>query len=98
MTKYNIKRILFFVSGWICVALGVIGAILPLMPTTPFVLLALFCFSRSSERFHSWLFNHRILGKPIRDWQENKTIPTYAKVMMTVMITFSCGMLAYKFL
>ncbi len=98
MTKYNIKRVFFFVLGWFFVGLGIVGAILPLMPTTPFVLLALLCFSRSSERFHSWLINHKILGKPIRDWKENRKIPTYAKVMMTVMITFSCGMLAYKFL
>ncbi len=95
MAKYNIKKITLFVFGWIFVGLGVIGVVVPLMPTTPFLLVSLLCFSHSSDRFHHWLFNHKILGKPLRDWQETRRIPTYAKVLMAIMIPLSCGIFLF---
>lgn len=98
MVKYNIKTILFFTLGWVFVALGIIGVVVPLMPTTPFLLVALICFSHSSSRFHFWLLNHPILGKPLRDWNETRRIPTYAKVLMVVMITISFTVLIYKYM
>jgi len=60
--------------GCLCVALGVIGIFLPLLPTTPFLLLAAWLFSRSSQRYHEWLLKHPKLGPIISAWQEGKGI------------------------
>ena len=60
--------------GWLFVILGVVGIVLPLLPTTPFLLVAAICFSRGSHRLHGWLINHRMLGPPITNWQTNRTI------------------------
>lgn len=82
------KRLLTFL-GFLFVLIGFIGIFLPLLPTTPFLLLALFCFSKGSERFHSWLYHHPLLGKPIRDWEEKGSIPMRAKLLATIMLSIS---------
>ena len=71
----NTKRILYLLLGWFSLITGIIGIFLPLLPTTPLVLLAAWCFSRSSERFHSWLMNHKFFGPIVRDWQSSDGIP-----------------------
>ena len=70
--------------GWLCVGLGVAGAFLPLLPTTPFLLLAAYSFSRGSERMHQWLIHHPTWGPPIRDWQEYRAISRATKVYASV--------------
>lgn len=67
--------------GWINVALGVVGMVLPVMPTTVFLLVALWAFAKSSPRFHRWLYNHPRLGHTIRAWHEHGVIPLRAKVL-----------------
>lgn len=67
--------------GWLNVGLGVIGALLPVMPTTVFLLIALWAFSKSSRRFHRWLYTHPKLGPTLWDWHEHRVIPTRAKVL-----------------
>lgn len=72
--------------GIIAVTLGGIGVILPLLPTVPFLLLAAFCFARSSERLHQWLTTHPKLGPPIQDWNERGAISLKAKRLATASI------------
>ena len=79
-------RVLVFIVGWISLVLGCIGILLPLLPTTPFILLSAFCFSRSSERLHQWLTTHPTMGPFIQDWQRHGSICKSAKVKATVLI------------
>ncbi len=76
------------------VGLGFLGVFLPLLPTTPFLLLALACFARSSPTIHDWLINHRMLGPYIVDWERDRSIPIGAKITSVVMMSASFGWLA----
>ena len=73
------KRILYLLLGWFSLITGIIGIFLPLLPTTPLVLLAAWCFSRSSERFHTWLLEHKFFGPIVNDWQSSDGIPRRAR-------------------
>ncbi|CAF25590.1 YbaN family protein [Bartonella quintana] len=77
-------RICTSIVGWTMVVLGVIGIVLPIIPTVPFLLVASWCFARSSPRFHHWLNNHRVFGPPIKQWKEKRAIPTFIKVFAVV--------------
>jgi len=61
--------------GWLCIVLGVIGIFLPILPTTPLILLAAWSFARSSQCFHFWLLNHRSLGPIVHAWQNGGGAP-----------------------
>ena len=74
-------RWLLIAIGWLAVGLGALGVILPLLPTTPFLLIAAWAFGRSSERFHRWLHGNRWFGPLLRDWQQHGAVPRWAKVM-----------------
>ncbi|MHA6296876.1 YbaN family protein [Devosia sp. CAU 1758] len=67
-------RPLYFALGWFFVALGIIGVFVPLMPTTTFLILAAWCFARSSQKAEVWLLNHKQFGPPITAWRENGAI------------------------
>lgn len=82
-------RSLWFLFGILSVAAGLIGVVLPLLPTVPFLLLAAFCFARSSDRAYQWLVNHPRFGPPIKDWQENGAIRKPAKIAATACIVAS---------
>lgn len=88
-------RPVYLSLGFFFVALGVIGAFLPVMPTTPFMLLALWAFANSSQRFHDWLYHHPIFGPPLRQWKEHRVIPLIAKVVSIVMMSISLGYLTF---
>ncbi len=79
-------RIMWAILGLLSVALGAIGILLPLLPTVPFMLLAAFCFSRSSERLHHWLISHPTFGPPIEDWQSKGTIAPKVKRISTLSV------------
>lgn len=70
----EILRPLFFLLGVLMLALGIVGIFVPLMPTTIFLILAAWCFARSSKRAEDWLLNHRRLGPAVRDWRANGAI------------------------
>jgi len=74
-------RVLFNILGTLSLGLGLLGVFLPLLPTTPFLLLAAFCFLRGSPRMHRWLLSHRVLGPYIRDFQEGRGIPLRSKLI-----------------
>jgi uncharacterized membrane protein YbaN (DUF454 family) len=75
--------------GWLCVGMGVLGAFLPVMPTTIFLIMALWAFSRSSARFHRWLYSHPRLGRPLRAWHAHRVIPIPAKCLALSMMLLS---------
>ena len=81
--------------GWLSVALGVIGIFLPVLPTTPFLLLAAACFMRSSKRFYLWLVNHRQLGPWIVDYLEGQGIPLKGKIYSIGLMWLSIGLSCY---
>lgn len=77
------------VFGWLNIGLGVLGMFLPVMPTTVFLLIALWAFSRSSRRFHHWLYTHPTLGRTLRDWHRHGVIPLRVKILAVSMMTVS---------
>jgi uncharacterized protein len=74
-------RRLLFALGWLSFAVGIAGVILPILPGTPFMVLALWAFSRSSDRFHAWLYHHRIFGPPLQRWQRERCIRPWTKAV-----------------
>ena len=82
-------RSVYFLLGWVFFIIGAIGVLLPVVPTTPFMLLALWAFSRSSERFHHWLYHHKFFGPPLQMWQQHRVIPLVAKIMSISFMSIS---------
>jgi uncharacterized membrane protein YbaN (DUF454 family) len=74
------------VIGILAVLLGILGIFLPLLPTTPFLLLASACFARGSKPLHNWLLNHRVFGDYLRNFEEGNGIPLKAKVVATALL------------
>ena len=88
---YRMKKFLLITAGWLSLITGLIGVVLPLLPTTPFVLLSAYCFSRSSSRLHRWLTSHPWFGPPILQWQQNHTVNRKIKTraLYLILITFT---------
>lgn len=80
------RRVLFVCAGLLCVGLAYLGALLPGLPTTPWVLLAGYCFSRSSPRLERWLKRSPVFGKLLRDWDEHRGIRRPVKVVAVCMV------------
>ncbi|ACG71796.1 protein of unknown function DUF454 [Anaeromyxobacter sp. K] len=89
------RRLLLLALGWTAFALGAIGLLLPIVPTTPFMLVALWAFSASSERFHRWLYTHRLFGPPLQKWQRDRAIPAWVKALALGSMTLSLAWLAF---
>ena len=73
-------RALFNLAGTVALGLGIVGIFLPLLPTTPFVLLAAACYARGSERFHQWLLANRTFGPMVREWENHRSLPYRTKI------------------
>ena len=82
-------RLFYNIAGVLAVALGILGIFLPLLPTTPFLLLASACFARGSKRLHRWLLSHRVFGEYLRNFEEGRGIPRKAKIVATVLLWLS---------
>ena len=79
-------RLLWATAGWVAFSLGIAGTVLPVVPTVPFLLLAAFCFARSSPRLHNWLMTHPRFGGPLRDWEANHAIGRRVKIVALAMM------------
>ena len=97
IVKNRFIRGLLIIAGIICVALGTLGIFLPLLPTTPFLLLAAACFARSSKRFYNWLINNKWFGEYIKNYSEGKGIPKKAKVSSIALLWITILISAYFF-
>ena len=80
------RRLIWNIAGLTALALGFAGIPLPFLPTTPFILLAAFCFSKGSPRLRAWLTNHRRFGPAIAAWEENGAIPRRAKMLAVLLM------------
>ncbi len=87
------KQRLLAVAGLIALALGILGIFLPLLPTTPFLLLASACFLKSSERLHSWLITHPVLGTYISNYEKHRAITRKAKITVLILLW---GVISYS--
>ena len=90
----KVKKALYVGVGIVSLALGIIGIFLPLLPTTCFVLLAGYCFSKGSDRMHNWILNHKRFGPPIRDWRAHGVIRVPIKCWASLMI-FTSGLVMW---
>jgi uncharacterized membrane protein YbaN (DUF454 family) len=78
-----------FAFGWVCVGVGFVGVFVPGLPTTIFLIIALWAFSKSSERFQRWMWNHPRFGPPLRAWHLHRVIPLRAKILAVAMMASS---------
>jgi hypothetical protein len=91
LSATRLRRLLWVSAGLASVALGLVGAFLPVLPTTPFMILSAGCFARSSPRLHNWLLSHRLFGPTIYEWRQRRTIPRRVKAVAItlIVVTFS---------
>ncbi len=94
-SRLDPRRVLLLAAGVVCVGLGVVGVLVPLLPTTPFLLLASACFLRSSDRLHRWLLGNRIFGDYLRRYRNGEGLPLSSKVTTLVLLWASLGASAF---
>lgn len=94
------QRYFLLILGWLAMVLATLGAVLPLLPTTPFLLLAAWCFARSSPRFHHWLLYRSVFGRYLRHWQQHRAMPPGAKsrAIVFILLTFAFSLWMVKIL
>jgi len=90
-------RYLYLALGWLAMTVGMIGVFVPLLPTTVFLLIAAWAFSRSSERWHRWLREHVRFGSLVRDWEEHHAMPRRAKRIALLALAASYALTAFLF-
>lgn len=90
----GLKKTLWLIAGLLCLGLGLIGVVLPILPTTPFMLLAAFFFAKSSKRLHNWLVTHRQFGPSIKNWHQYGAISKRAKIaaISTMIVVLLLGL------
>ena len=83
--QIHMKKIILITVGWCCVGMAFIGVFVPGIPTTIFLIVALWAFARSSKKFHSWLLNHKRFGPILQNWESHKVVPRNAKILMVIL-------------
>jgi uncharacterized membrane protein YbaN (DUF454 family) len=87
----NITKTLLVISGTLFVILAVVGIFIPVLPTTPFLLLAAFCYARSSKRFYGWLLTNRWFGEYLKNYREGRGIPLRQKILTILLLWLTIG-------
>ena len=90
------KKIILISLGWLCVSLGFIGIFIPGIPTTIFLIIALWAFTKSSKKLRDWLLHHKKFGPILKNWQEHKVVPRRAKILMVVLMIFASILFYYS--
>ncbi|MCM2971506.1 YbaN family protein [Larsenimonas suaedae] len=91
--RWGLPRVCWIVLAALCFAIGVVGIVMPLLPATDFFLLAVICASRGSKRFERWIRRNRLAGPLIRAWEEERAVPTTAKVVAVISMVLSLSLL-----
>ena len=91
LANSGVGRFWYLAAGHLSMVFAVLGVFLPLLPTTPFLLLAAACYARGSVRFYNWLLNSPTFGPIVRNWREDRSVALKHKIMAIVLITFSIG-------
>lgn len=84
--REKLRSFVYTSTGHALLVVGVVGMFIPVFPSTPFVVMAVVCYERGSSRFHVFLVEHKYIGPHLQNWQENRSIPLYVKIMSTSMI------------
>ena len=92
--RVTANRRLLIAAGSLCAGLGIIGIVVPILPTTPFLLLAAACYMRSSERFYQWLTKNRIFGAYVRNYIEGRGMPIRMKLATILLLWLAIGLSA----
>ncbi|MCY7009160.1 YbaN family protein [Fusobacterium simiae] len=92
----NLKKKIYICVGLLSVVLGIIGAFLPVMPTVPFLLVALFCFERSSKKYHNMILNNKYFGKVLKDYYEGRGLTISVKIKAILFLSCGIGFSVYK--
>ena len=90
------KRTILISLGWLCVGLGFVGVFVPGIRTTIFLIIALWAFTKSSEKLRHWLLNHKRFGPILNNWQEHKVVPRRAKILMVVLMSLAVILFYYS--
>ena len=94
MSRWRVTRVAWQIAGLVALGTGIVGIVVPLLPTTVFLLLAAFCFCRGSQKLHDWLVTHRRFGPPIQDWRRHGAISHSAKAAagIAIVATFAISL------
>ena len=95
--RSRLVRALLWVAGSIALLLGLIGVVLPGLPTTPFILLAAACYAKASPKLHAWLLNHRWFGPMLRDWERDHSLAKRTKIIAVVSMLVMTGISMWTF-
>ena len=90
------KRLFLISLGWICVSLAFVGVLVPGVPTTIFLIIALWAFTKTSKKLRYWLLHHKRFGPILSNWQEHKVVPLRAKILMVTFMILSVILFHYS--
>ena len=90
------KRLVLISLGWICVSLAFVGVFVPGIPTTIFLIIALWAFTKTSKKLRYWLLHHKRFGPILSNWQEHKVVPLRAKILMVTFMILSVVLFHYS--